>query len=50
MAEETIAAIQALDGDGCFGHLSHILLLLQEPRFRKAYLSGDAVADCTDRS
>ena len=50
MAEETIAAIQALDGDGCFGHLSHILLLLQEPRFRKTYLSGDAVANCTDHS
>jgi len=50
MAEETIAAIQALDGDGCSGHLSHILLLLQESRFCKAYLSGDAAANCTDRS
>ena len=50
MAEETIAAIQALDGNGCFGHLSHILLLLQEPRFRKTYLSGDAVANCPDLS
>jgi uncharacterized protein len=50
MAEETIAAIQALDGDGCFGHLSHILLLLQEPRFRRAYLSAAAAANCTDPS
>jgi Fe-S-cluster containining protein len=50
MAEETIAAIQALDSDGCFGHLSHILLLLQEPQFRKTYLSGDLVGNCTDRS
>ncbi len=50
MAEETIVAIQALDGDGCFGHLSHILLLLQEPRFRKTYLSGDAAANCTVHS
>jgi uncharacterized protein len=41
MAEETITAIQALDADGCFGHLSHILLLLLEPGFRKTYLSGD---------
>jgi Fe-S-cluster containining protein len=50
MAEETIAAIQALDGDGCFGHLSHILLLLQESGFRKTYLSGDTDTNCTDRS
>ncbi len=48
MAQETIAAIQALDGDGCFGHLSHILLLLQEPEFRQTYLSGDTAADGTD--
>jgi uncharacterized protein len=41
MAEDTVAAIQALDADGCFGHLSHILPLLQEPGFRKTYLSGD---------
>ena len=50
MAEETIAAIHTLDADGCSGHLSHILLLLQQPRFRKAYLSGGAAANCTDRS
>ena len=50
MAEETIAAIQALDGNGCFGHLSHILLLLQESGFRKTYLSGDTDTNCTDRS
>lgn len=43
MAEETIAAIQALDGGGCFGHLSHILLLLQDPQFRKDYLSGHLI-------
>lgn len=50
MAEETITAIQALDDGGCSGHLSHILLLLQDPGFRKTYLIGDAAANCTDRS
>jgi len=40
MAEETIAAIHTLDADGCSGHLSHILLLLQEPQFCKTYLGG----------
>jgi uncharacterized protein len=40
MAEETVAAIQRLDDGGCSGHLSHILLLLQDPAMRKAYLDG----------
>jgi uncharacterized protein len=50
MAEETIAAMQALDGGGCFGHLSQILLLLQEPQFRKTYLSGDLAGSSIDHS
>ena len=41
MAEETIAAMQALDSGGCFGHLSHILLLLQDNEFRKDFLGGN---------
>jgi uncharacterized protein len=45
MAEETIAGIQELDDGGCFGHLSHILQLLQDPEFRKAYLSGGSADD-----
>lgn len=50
MAEETIAAIQALDGEGCFGHLSQILLLLQEPGFHKDYLGSDAITNCIGHS
>lgn len=42
MGEETIAGIQELDDGGYFGHLSHILQLLQDPPFRKAYLSGSS--------
>jgi uncharacterized protein len=45
MAEETIAAIQELDQSGCVGHLSHILCLLQDPRLRKAYLSGEHLGE-----
>jgi hypothetical protein len=43
IAEATVSAIQVLDDRGCFGHLSQVLLLLQEPWFGKAYLSGDGV-------
>ncbi len=42
LADQTIAAIQELDGNGCFGHLSHILMLLRGPRFRQRYLNGDS--------
>jgi uncharacterized protein len=40
MAEETVAALQRLDDGGCSGHLSHILLFLQDSALRKAYLDG----------
>ncbi len=45
MAEETIAALKDLDGSGCFGHLSHILQVLQDPQFRKAYLNGESTGE-----
>ena len=38
IAEETVKAIQQLDAGGCSGHLSYILLLLQDASLRKAYL------------
>ena len=45
LAEQTIAAIQELDDTGFSGHLSHILLLLQDTDFRKTYLAGEFAPD-----
>ena len=45
LAEETIAAIRELDDTGFSGHLSHILLLLQDPDFRRTYQNGEFAPD-----
>ena len=40
MAGETVREIQRLDDTGYSGHISHILAMLDAPRFRETYLSG----------
>jgi Fe-S-cluster containining protein len=45
LAEETVAAIQELDDTGFSGHLSHILLLLQDPDCRRIYQNGEFAPD-----
>ena len=40
MAGETVREIQRLDDTGYSGHISHILAMLDAPRFRGTYLSG----------
>lgn len=40
LSETAVAALQRLDNTGYSGHISHILQLLDMPRFRKLYLSG----------
>jgi uncharacterized protein len=45
MAEETVAAIHQLDGGGCSGHLSYVLLLLKDPSLRRVYLDDILTAE-----
>ena len=40
MARETVGEIQSLDDTGYSGHISYILFMLDNPRFRETYLSG----------
>lgn len=40
LSKVAIRALQLLDDTGYSGHISHILRLLEKPRFRKLYLSG----------
>ncbi|MFP5212960.1 MAG: YkgJ family cysteine cluster protein [Acidobacteriota bacterium] len=40
LAEGTVTAIQELDDTGYSGHLTFIIQLVKEARFRKTYLSG----------
>jgi Fe-S-cluster containining protein len=41
MADRTIRKLQALDSTGYSGHLSYILYMLDQPKFRATYLAGD---------
>lgn len=41
IADNTIAALQRLDANGYAGHLSYILHMLDAPRFRAVYRSGE---------
>lgn len=41
LAELTIAALRTLDPNGYSGHLSYILHMLTQERFRDTYLAGD---------
>ncbi len=45
LSESTVSALQQLDDTGYSGHLSYILQLLQDPKFRKTYLDGDFAPD-----
>ena len=40
LSTATVRALQQIDDTGYSGHISHILRLLDMPRFRKLYLSG----------
>jgi hypothetical protein len=40
LSDAAVAALQRLDDTGYSGHISHILKLLDMPRFRKRYLAG----------
>ena len=50
MTQKTVAAIQSLDGGGGVGHLSHVLLFLQETQFGKTDLLSDQADHYTDHS
>ena len=41
IADRTIRKLQALDDTGYSGHLSYILYMLDQPKFRDTYLAGD---------
>ena len=41
LARESIRSLQRLDENGYSGHISYILHLLEAPKFRNTYLSGD---------
>lgn len=41
IADRTIRELQALDDNGYSGHLSYILYMLRQPKFRDTYLAGD---------
>ena len=41
LADRTIRELQALDDTGYSGHLSYILYMLDQPKFRDTYLAGD---------
>ena len=41
IADHTIRKLQALDDTGYSGHLSYILYMLDQPKFRDTYLAGD---------
>lgn len=41
IADRFIGKLQALDETGYSGHLSYILYMLDQPKFRDTYLSGD---------
>jgi Fe-S-cluster containining protein len=41
LADRTIRELQALDDNGYSGHISYILYMLDQPKFRDTYLSGD---------
>jgi Fe-S-cluster containining protein len=41
IADRTIRKLQALDSTGYSGHLSYILYMLDQPKFRGTYLAGD---------
>jgi uncharacterized protein len=40
MARRAVEKLQRLDDTGYSGHISHILAMLDAPRFRRTYLSG----------
>ena len=40
LAREAEESVRALDPNGCSGHLSHILLLLDRDGFRRGFLKG----------
>jgi len=41
LADRTIRELQALDDTGYSGHLSYILYMIDQPKFRDTYLAGD---------
>ena len=41
IADRTIKELQDLDSKGYSGHLSYILYMLDQPKFRATYLAGD---------
>jgi hypothetical protein len=45
LAERYVDDLRELDDTGCSGHMSYVLLLLNNARFLKSYLEGGFAAD-----